>query len=130
MSLPLENKPEVTDQIHNYGYRVPRFRADFRLLLQTTDRNPMLLDARCTDLSEAGLAAEINASLEIGAQVTLILTLPGNSTSMRIAAKVTNRRVGGYGFAFIFSSHNEQSYMHEYLESRQSSMLRSPELPE
>jgi hypothetical protein len=130
MKLRLENKSEVTDNIYNYGYRVPRFRADFRLLLQTTGPNPVLLDARCTDLSENGLAAEINASLEIGAMVTLILTLPGNSTSMRISAKVTNCRVGSYGFAFVFSSQDLQTYMHEYFESRQSSMLRSPDLSE
>jgi hypothetical protein len=120
----------LTDKIYNYGYRAPRYRADFRLLLQTTDRSPGLLDARCTDLSEDGLAAAINGALEIGARVTLIITLPGTSTSMRIAAKVTNRQVGGYGFAFIFSSHNERSYMHEYLESRRSSMVRSPDLSE
>jgi hypothetical protein len=120
----------MRDKIYNYGYRAPRFRVDFRLLLQTSDRNAGLLDARCTDLSEDGLAVEVNASLEIGAVVTLILTLPGNLTSMRIAARVTNRQVGSYGFAFIFSSENERRYMHQYLESRHSSTLRSPELPE
>jgi hypothetical protein len=118
----------VTDKIYNYGYRAPRFRADFRLLLQTGDRNPGMLDARCTDLSEDGLAAEINAPLEIGARVTLILTLPGMPASMRIPARVTNRQVGGYGFAFIFSSQNERSYMREYLESRRSNAVSSPEL--
>lgn len=118
----------MTDKIYNYGYRAPRFRADFRLLLQPADRNPGLLDARCTDLSEDGLAAEVNASLEIGTRVMLILTLPGTPTSMRIPARVTNRQVGGYGFAFILSSQNERSYMHEYLESRRSSSISSPEL--
>ena len=120
----------MTDNIYNYGYRVPRFRANFCLLLQTDERFPALLDARCTDLSEDGLAAETKASLEIGAKVTLILTLPGISTSMRILARVTNRQVEGYGFAFIFSSQNERSYMHEYLESLRLSMVRSPESSE
>lgn len=118
----------MNDKIYNYGYRAPRFPADFRLLLQTGDRIPGLLDARCVDFSEDGLAAEINATLEIGTKVTLLLTLPGTSTSMRIPARVTNRQVGGYGFAFIFSSQNERSYMHEYLESRRSSPVSTPEL--
>jgi hypothetical protein len=118
----------VTDKIYDYGYRAPRFPADFRLLLQTGDRNPGLLDARCVDLSEDGLAAEIKATLEIGARVMLLMTLPGTSTSIRMPARVTNRQVGGYGFAFIFSSQNERSYMHEYLESRRSSPVSSPEL--
>ena len=120
----------MADEIYKFGYRAPRYRADFSLLLQTDDRLPSLLDARCIDLSEDGLAAKTKASLQIGAKVTLILTLPGISTSMRIAARVTNRQVDGYGFAFIFSSPNERSYMHEYLESRPSSMVRSPDLSE
>jgi PilZ domain len=120
----------VTNNIYNYGYRVPRYRVDFCLLLQTDERFPALLDARCTDISEEGLAAETKAALEIGARVTFIVTLPGTSTSMRISARVTNRRVEGYGFAFIFSSQNERSYMHEYVESLRLSMVRSPDLPE
>jgi hypothetical protein len=128
MSLVVGSEARVADKTYNYGYRAPRYRADFRLLLQTGDRGPTLLDARCTDFSEDGLAAEINASLEIGARVTLIVTLPGTSTSMRIAAKITNRQVGGYGFAFIFSSQNERSYMHEYIESRRSTTSGAPDL--
>jgi hypothetical protein len=120
----------VTDNIYNYGYRAPRYSADFSLLLQTDERLPTLSEARCIDLSEDGLAAKTKAALEIGTKVTLILTLPGISNSMRIAARVTNRQVEGYGFAFIFSSGNERSYMHEYLESRRTSMVRSPDLSE
>jgi len=120
----------VADEIYKYGYRAPRYRADFALLLQTDDRIPTLLDARCTDLSEDGLAVKTKAPLEIGTRVTLILTLPGVSTSTRLAARVTNRQVDGYGFAFIFSSQNERSYMHDYLEARRSSMVRSPDLSE
>jgi PilZ domain len=120
----------LPENIYKFGYRAPRYRADFQLLLQTDERVPTLMDARCTDLSEDGLAAKTKAALQIGARVTLILTLPGVSTSMRIPARVTNRQVDGYGFAFLFSSQNERSYMHEYLESRRSSMVRSPDLSE
>lgn len=115
----------MTGKIYNYGYRTPRFRADFRFLLQTGGRSPVLLNGRCTDLSEDGLAAEINASLEVGEQVLLIVTLPGTSTSMRISARVTNRRMNSYGFAFIFASQNQRSFMHEYIESRPSRALNS-----
>lgn len=120
----------VTENIYNYGYRVPRYRADFSLLLQTDERLPALLDAHCTDISEEGLAVTTEASLEIGARVTLILTLPGVATSMKIAAKVTNRQIEGYGFAFIFSSQNERSYLQEYIESQRSNMVHSPDLSE
>jgi hypothetical protein len=117
----------VTDNIYNYGYRVPRFRVDFHLFLQIDDCHPALLEARCTDLSEAGLAAEIKGSFEIGSKVTLILRLPGTSTTMRIAANVIHRQRDGYGFAFAFSSQSQQSSIHEYLESRHSPTVRSLE---
>ncbi len=108
----------MTDNIYNYGYRTPRFPVDFRLLLQTDDGLPRLLDARCTNLSEDGLALELDESLELDAKVTLILTLPGKSTSMRIAASVTNRRQDGYGLAFIFFSQAERKYVCDFLASR------------
>jgi Tfp pilus assembly protein PilZ len=120
----------VNNNIYNYGYRAPRFRADFRLLLQARDRNPVLLDARCSQISEDGLAAETNAVLEIGERVLIIMTLPGTPTSIRIAASVTNRQISNYGLAFIFSSQNERNHMRAYLESRRSGEARSPELSE
>jgi hypothetical protein len=123
MNLRLEGRLKVTDKIYNYGYRTPRYHVDFLLLLRTDDFSPGLIDGRCAILSEDGLAAEVKASLEIGAKVTLILTLPGNSSSIRIAARVTNRQVDGYGFAFIFSSQNERNYIRAYLESPRSSMV-------
>ena len=115
----------MTERIYNYGYRAPRFRADFRFLLQIDGRLPALLDAHCTDLSEVGLAAEIKVALEIGAKVTLILALPGTSTPMRVTANVIHRQSKGYGFAFDFSSPNQQRQMSEYLESRRTNMVRS-----
>ena len=118
----------MTDKIYDFGYRAPRFRADFRLFLQIDNLHSALLDARCIDLSGDGLAIESGASLETGMVVTLILTLPGTSISRRIAARVTNCRVNRYGFAFIFSSQQEKSYMHEYLDSRRSTLVHSPEL--
>ena len=122
----MESGHRVTDKIYDYGYRARRFPADFRLFLQTDDRSRPLLDARCTDLSEDGLAAETNASLDIGARVSLILTLPGTTTSMRICATVTNRQIVSYGFAFVFSSPSERNYMREYLETRDSNTIGSP----
>jgi PilZ domain len=127
----------MADNVSNFEYRSPRFRADFRLLVQTGHPHPAILNGRCVDLSEDGLAAEILApeirasglreSLEIGAEVTIIMTLPGNSNTTTFAARVTNQKVGSYGFAFIFSSKAEQAYMHEYLESHHRSIGRSAE---
>lgn len=106
------------EKIYNYGYRTPRFPVDFRLLLQTDERLPRLLEARCLNLSEDGLALDISEPLDLGANVTLILTLPGNSTSMRILAKVSNCNQDGYGVAFLFSSQNQRKYICDYLASQ------------
>lgn len=108
----------MTEQIHNYGYRTPRFEVDFRLLVQTDDRLPRLLDARCINLSEDGLAVETSEPLELDANVTLILSLPGLSNSIRIAAKVSNFHQQGYGFAFIYSSPSERKYICDFLASQ------------
>ena len=108
----------LADKIYNFGYRVPRFATDFDLLLQTDSRLPGLLGAHCSNLSEEGFAADVDEDLEIGTSVTAILTLPGTAVSLRIAAMVTNRHLGGYGFAFIFSSQNDRSYLRAYLAAR------------
>jgi hypothetical protein len=107
----------VTNEIYNYGYRTPRFPVDFTLILQTDERLPRLLQGRCLDISEDGLAVEVHEPLELGAKLTLILTLPGTASSVKIAAKVSNCHQDGYGVAFIFSSQIERRYIGDYLAS-------------
>ncbi len=106
----------MSNSVYDFGYRMPRFRTDFHLLLQTGDRLSTLLHGRCTDISEEGLAAEFRTSLEVGSIVTLILTLPGSSTTMKIAARVINCQREFHGFAFVFSSQTERSYIQAYIE--------------
>jgi hypothetical protein len=116
--LVLGGKQEMTENFHDYGYRAPRLPVGFGLLLQTQNANRPVLNGLCTDLSEDGLAVDTGGLLDIGEQVTLIMTLPGTATSVRLAASVTNSRAGGYGLSFIFSSPRERSFMQEYLESQ------------
>jgi hypothetical protein len=116
----------MTDKV--YTYRAPRYYADFRFLLQLLDPRPKIFEARCTELSENGLAAEVNAPLAEGTQVTMILTLPDSQRSMRIDASVTNLLRGSYGFAFVSPSADTQCYLRNYLESHCSNMVRSPEV--
>jgi PilZ domain len=127
----------MADHVSHYEYRSARFTADFRMLVQTGYPRPTLLNARCIDLSEDGLAAEILATeipaaaireaLEVGAKVSIMMTLPGNSNTTTLAARITNQKVGSYGFAFIFASKAEQAYMHNYFESHYRSISRSTE---
>lgn len=114
----------MLDSIYSFGYRLPRFRTDFHLLLQTADRQPLLLDGRCTDISEEGLGAQFPTALEIGSTVKLILTLPGSSISLHVSARVTNRKGEFHGFAFLFPSQQERDHVHNYIKS-----LRSHTIP-
>jgi PilZ domain len=116
----------VTDKVYDYGYRSTRFRVDFSLCVQNDQASSPLLNARCTTLSESGLACEIVEPLQIDSVVTLMFTLPGTSKSIRTEARVTNRHAGGHGLAFIFCSQTEKDYMSEYIESRRSSMVVEP----
>jgi len=119
----------MSRSIYNFGYRVPRFRTDFHLLLQTEDRHPGLLDGRCTDISEDGLGAQLRIPLDVGSSVTLIFTLPGASTSLRVAARVINQQRDFHGFAFLFSSQKERDYVHAYVESLRSQTVSLPAPP-
>jgi len=113
-------------RVQEFGYRVPRFPADFHLLLQTTDPVPRLLDARCKDISEDGLAAQVAESLSVGTRVILMLTLPGSSTSLRIDARVSHQRATEHGFAFICPSQNHRDKIQNYLSSIPTHTVRLP----
>ena len=99
-----KNQPSVT----SFGYRKPRFRTDFRLLIQLEGRPPKLIDARCLDISEDGLAAQLPEDLEVGTRVIFVMTPPGSSRSIRIPGRVNNRTEQQHGFIFIFNSRAER----------------------
>ena len=116
----------MSQSIYNFGYRSPRFPANFRVLLQLEDRYPTLLEARCVDISEDGLRAECPSALEVGSIVILIMTLPGSSTSLRIKARVSNRQRDFHGVAFIFSSQKDREHVRDYVEQLRSNSAPSP----
>jgi len=111
---------EKTNQIREFGYRKPRFRTDFHFLLQTEGQGSQLLSARCTDLSEEGLAAFVSAQLDVGTAVTFILTLPETATAIRLKAVVSYRVAECHGFKFVFSSDREREFVHRYLAALRS----------
>ena len=120
---------ERTTTAQEFGYRLPRFPADFNLVVQISDPEPRLVDARCRDISEDGLAARVSASLAVGSRVILLLTLPGKPASLPIAAVVSHQDRGDHGFAFQFSSQNEREQVQKYvltLRSGNFALRRSP----
>jgi hypothetical protein len=128
-----QDELKVTNQkksrVQEFGYRTPRFPADFHFLLQISDPKPRLIDAQCIDISSDGLAARMAESLSTGMQVTLMLALPGHTSTLRIAARVSHQHHGEHGFAFIFSSQNERESIQKYVATMRTSTLalrRSP----
>ena len=117
---------ERKNRVQDFGYRVPRFPADFQLLLQTNEPEPRVLDARCTDISADGIAVQMPEHLSVGVRVNLVLTLPGSSTSLRIAGRVAYQKKDEHGFAFIFSSPEERESVRKHLSSVQIQTLSLP----
>jgi hypothetical protein len=115
-----------SQRVQEFGYRKPRFRADFHILVQTEGPDSRLFDARCTDISEDGLAARITESVSIGSRVAFILTLPGSSAPVRISATVNNQQDETYGFTFVFSSQEERNLIHRYLARLRREAAGSP----
>jgi hypothetical protein len=109
--------------VQEYGYRAPRFRANFHFQLQTSDPKPRLIDAHCVDISSDGMAATIAESLGVGTTVTLMLVLPGRTSTVRIAARVNHQQGGEHGFVFAFSSQQERESIQKYLASMRSSTI-------
>jgi hypothetical protein len=109
--------------IQEYGYRTPRFPADFHFLLQVNDPKPRLVDARCVDISSDGLAANMAEALSVGTQVKLMLALPGQTSTLPVTARVSHQNHGEHGFAFIFSSQHERESIQKYLMSVRTSTL-------
>jgi hypothetical protein len=105
------------NRIQEFGYRVPRFPADFHFLLQISDPKPRVLDAQCTDISCDGLAARMAEGLSVGTQVTLMLSLPGQPDPLRIGGRVSHQHGGQHGFAFIFTSQRERECIQKYISS-------------
>jgi len=111
---------EKTTRVREFGYRQPRFRTDFHFLLQTEGPRPQVLSARCTDLSEEGLAAFVSAELDVGTAVTFILTLPEGATSIRLNATVNYRVDLCHGFRFMLSSDREREFVQRYVADLRS----------
>ena len=101
--------------IREFGYRKPRVCANFHLWLQTGGADARVLDARCRDLSEDGLAAELNEPLAVGTCVEFVFTLPNSPGSFHLKATVASQNDCVHGFNFIYSSQAERDFIDDYL---------------
>jgi hypothetical protein len=104
--------------IREFGYRAPRFFANFRFFVQTAP-DFSVREAHCYELGQTGLAARVSSPLMPGSIVTLLLTLPGQCITLRICARVIHQQGFDHGFAFIFSGAEQQNYLRQYFSCLQ-----------
>lgn len=101
------------ENIRDFHYRAPRFTVDFRFLaLAGSDQ---VRYGRCYEISTQGLVAWLSEPLDVETRATLILTLPGDSEQMAIAATVTRRFGSDHAFTFADSSAGDRAHLHQYL---------------
>jgi hypothetical protein len=117
----LDEEREV-ENIREFEYRAPRFPADFHFLLQT-ELQPRVLYAHCFEISECGLVARLSEALEVDTRATLILTLPGDRTTMPVAAIVTRRRGFDHAFSFLFPAGNGREHLRQYFLTAGNSQI-------
>ncbi len=104
-------------EFHSYRYRAARYAANFPVLLETRSPQSRAIQGHCTDVSEDGMAAELNGQLPLGCTVTLGFTLPPAGTSIRVTARVTHRCADHHGFAFLYSSAAEANEVRRNISS-------------
>jgi hypothetical protein len=115
---------EKRGRVYSFSYRLPRFNVDFRFWLHVEQEGGEVLNARCLDISEEGLAAELSASLSIGTAVILSLPLPGPANTLLVRANVIHAKEKNHGFRFMFLSQGERDKVYSYLEQLR---LRTPQ---
>jgi len=112
------------NDIYPFGYRKPRFDLNFSVLLQIDAQPPRVIDARCINISEDGIAIAAIEELVVGSVVTVVMTAPNSSQSIRIPAKVNSRDEKQYGFVFLFPSEIERQSLQTYLSSIRPEPIR------
>jgi len=122
--------PKAQDDIYPFGYRKPRFDLKIGVILQIDAHPPKVIDAYCINISEDGIAIKTTEELVIGSSVTVVMTTPNSSRSIRVRAKVNSKDEKQYGFVFLFASEAERQSLQSYLSSIRPEPIRltRPEL--
>jgi len=102
--------------VRPYGFRVPRYATNFAFILEV-DSTHARHHALCTNISEEGLAAELNFRLAPGTQVTVWFPALGSDVPLRIQASVEYYRDKLHGLNFIYSSSQERMRVQALIQS-------------
>jgi hypothetical protein len=102
--------------VRPFGFRAPRIATNFSFLLEvsaTAER----YEAVCTDISEDGLAAELDGQLAPKSQVIMRMLLPGDTLPLQIGGSVENSQDGRCGVNFVYASPEERKRVQAFIQS-------------
>ncbi|MGB9488872.1 MAG: PilZ domain-containing protein [Terriglobales bacterium] len=121
----MSDQETAVEEIREFEYRVPRFQVDFHFVLQT-ELGPGVtgqgvINARCHEISEGGLAAWVAEPLDVNSKVILLLSFPCESAPVPVAAVVTRRHGSDHAFSFVLPSMKERDHLRQHLLPMQSS---------
>src|SRR5947209_14335895 len=98
--------------------RYPRHRSEFGVAVTWLSGNQyQTLDARCKDLSEAGIGVLLAAEVPIGEVVSLNFCLPSLNEPWDVRAVLRHRRGFHYGFEFLSMVRERSSSLKQYIQT-------------
>jgi hypothetical protein len=103
-------------EVRPFGFRAPRYATNFSFSLELAFSKERL-PALCVNISEDGLAAELDQDLAPKAQVRLWLLFPGSGVPLRLQASVEYRNEHQHGFVFRYSSQEEQEQVQAFIQT-------------
>jgi len=98
--------------LRKFDYRTPRFDLSLRVKI-LAPWGP--IEARCCDLSEQGMGAELETGLMIGSEVSVVFWSAEDSHPVQVRARVSYAEGRRHGFVFLFTSAEERQAVTTYL---------------
>jgi PilZ domain len=115
--MPASTPKPATDQPGRRRRRHPRYRADFRVMVNYLLGNQyQKLEGHCRDLAEAGIGILLAAELNSGEVVGLSFSLPGSASSWEVRAVARYRRGYQYGFEFLSLTGEQREGLRSYVK--------------
>jgi hypothetical protein len=102
--------------VRSFGFRAPRVATNFSFFLEVVATGERL-EARCTDISEDGLAAESPQPIAPKAEVTVRMLLPGATTLLQIQGSVEYSQECRCGVNFLNLSAEERKQIQLFVQS-------------
>lgn len=107
---------ENAGSVRSFGFRAPRGSTNFSFFLEVTATGDRY-EAICTDISEDGLAAELQKPVAPKTEVIIMMLLPGATTLMQIRGSVEYTLECKCGVNFVNLSAEERRQIRVFVQS-------------